>query len=161
MFWQIRSPVIMGNAFLLILWRYNKLIIFLLLQAKNWVYWGLVCKREMEIESGPDRYMASYSHLWVLSIIIIEKLGNPEFLKSWTKKKNLSTVDFNLKSNYNVWGGFWGFLCFFLEIGLESKGDVAEGGSLHPRCGRADSQASQDWDAKVGFPIGIGIGMPR
>ena len=31
------------------------------------------------------------------------------------------------------------------------KADVAEGGSLHARRGRADTQASQDWDAKVGL----------
>ena len=84
--------------------------------------------------------------------------------------KKLSTVDFTLKSDFEG-----GFLCFLLKLGLESKADVAEGGSLHPRCGGADTQAGQDWDAKVGFPtgigiaivigivivIGIGIGMPR
>ena len=90
----------------------------------------------MEIESGPDRYMASYSHLWVLCIIIITKLGNPEFLKSWTKKKKVFDTD---KSDFEGGIGVW-----------SRKADVAEGGSLHARRGRPDPQASQDWDAKVG-----------
>lgn len=39
------------------------------------------------------------------------------------------------------------------KIGSSSYSNVVAplpGGSLHPRCGGADSQASQDWDAKEG-----------